>query len=238
MRSSVFSFLALSLTANVSTALAQAEESASFSVLSSSLGPQATAQCDGSCTSEPALNLASIVQGIVGRATQVDSGYHIIVQNTPIVEMIYNYMNPEDTGASVLGKVEMQASDASQEEFPSSAILLPASTVTVTVTVTESGDEQSESTSVASSAEKEPLLAATAAANRPDVPPAAKAFEIVAPAASADEDVDFDYKSWSSRIDAAAHKLASNVGGIIVSFLPNISPTGEAAIAEESSLAE
>ncbi|KAJ2555491.1 hypothetical protein EV175_002251 [Coemansia sp. RSA 1933] len=39
---------------------------------------------------------------------------------------------------------------------------------------------------------------------------------------------DFDYASWSSRIDAAAHKLASNVGGMIVEMITQV-PASAAA---------
>ncbi|KAJ2756952.1 hypothetical protein H4S06_003229 [Coemansia sp. BCRC 34490] len=70
--------------------------------------------------------------------------YHIVVQNTPIIEMIYNYMGPapeeseEATGSdSPLASIE-ESDDVSAEEYVSSMLLVSPRTVTVTVTVAAS----------------------------------------------------------------------------------------------------
>ncbi|KAJ2512389.1 hypothetical protein H4217_006916 [Coemansia sp. RSA 1939] len=124
--------------------------------------------------------LASIVNRIIGLATSSERGeyadetndddddndelvaaaaaagpYHIVVQNTPIIEMIYNYMGPapeeseEATESdSPLASIE-ESDDVSAEEYVSSMLLVPPRIVTVTVTVAASAAAPEEEGNIA-----------------------------------------------------------------------------------------
>ncbi|KAJ2856479.1 hypothetical protein GGI22_003805, partial [Coemansia erecta] len=204
--------------------------------------------------------------------------YNIIVQNTPIIEMIYNYMSPADaiepfTEAAVAMTAEASenADDISANAYPSSMLLVPPRTVTVTVTVAatttpeddaassadisgelDSADEEGVSFDLGSPAElesssetadiessdfssftgleNESLVegdSSSGSSSSRSVGDTATGFRNIEKAGIASQPEEervseFDYASWSSRIDAAAHKLAGNVGGMIAGMITHV----------------
>ncbi|KAJ2657938.1 hypothetical protein IWW48_004268 [Coemansia sp. RSA 1200] len=151
--------------------VATAAETAASLTADSALPPLIESRKD---TENLGAGLASIVNRIIGLATSSERGeyvneanddddddavvaaaaaagpYHIVVQNTPIIEMIYNYMGPASEESeeatesdSPLSSIE-ESDDVSAEEYVSSMLLVPPRTVTVTVTVAASAAEAAE----------------------------------------------------------------------------------------------
>ncbi|KAJ1892859.1 hypothetical protein LPJ81_005474, partial [Coemansia sp. IMI 209127] len=210
-----------------------------------------------------------------------DPRYNIIVQNTPIIEMIYNYMSPADVvessaeaAVAATAEVSENADDISANAYPSSMLLVPPRTVTVTVTVAaattpeeavassadvsgalDSAGGEGTSFDLGSSAERESLSeiadiessdfdSFVESEDESPVEEDSSSSESVGDTATAgfrniekagivaepeEERVsEFDYASWSSRIDAAAHKLAGNVGGMIAGMITQLPVAADA----------
>ncbi|KAJ1662371.1 hypothetical protein IW140_005933 [Coemansia sp. RSA 1813] len=242
-------------------------------------------------------SLAAIIDRIVGQSSfsnedadedTADPRYNIIVQNTPIIEMIYNYMSPaaddDDSAPEAAATAASEDNDdVSAEGYASSMLLVPTRTVTVTVTVAaasydgilDASDSIAEETALDPTSSAEPAaigfsaeLADIGSSIEPaDIGSSIEPADIGSSAELADigsfaepeeslasiEDTDhrnfqkagviapqlkssneFDYASWSSRVDAAAHKLASNVGGIVAGVLTQFPPAAIPTVATEN----
>ncbi|KAI8319738.1 hypothetical protein GQ54DRAFT_319687 [Martensiomyces pterosporus] len=164
----------------------------------------ASLQCQGNCQGDDQASQDAV--GGLGRVIREQFNTGISAENsdapatntlsadqsTPVIEMIYNYILPQDQGASAASSAPTLASwldaaaDAATGSFASA-----------------------ESTSLT---QRNTIWQASQTLSTVDVAYSQKSSEIGAAVG------EFDVSSWGNRIDSAAHKLASNIGGIIINF--------------------
>ncbi|KAJ2611757.1 hypothetical protein H4S08_003007 [Coemansia sp. RSA 1365] len=125
-------------------------------------------------------------------AADIAESNHIVVDSTPLFELLYNYINDDSVSSQTEESLYSQSiSDIDTEEWMMASDEAPSENLESTAYVKD-------------------FLAPT--------PFIAKT--------SADASVieyGFDFNSWEDRVDRAAHRLVSNVEGLIVQFLPTIS---------------
>ncbi|KAJ2080647.1 hypothetical protein H4R24_002928 [Coemansia sp. RSA 988] len=213
-----------------------------------------SAQCQGDCQEDEETNPASQNNGSHSRgilselirnflqpkenypagsneaiASDISDLNHIVVDSTPVFEMLYNYIN------SASKQIEVPV-------YPQSTAIVDAETAPE---IESSGilnrliDEfmdadrpDSIATSIAENwimaAEKSPASLAASYAEDFFAP---TSFVAQSEADSPSAENVFDFNSWKNRVDSAAHRLVTNVEGIIVHFLPTASPQTPSATA-------
>lgn len=114
-----------------------------------------------------------------------DIGNHLAVDNMPVFELLYNYINPESS-VPLAEKVKEEPAVNRLETFLESA---ETTNAPVSSSVVDQQPQEAEES--------------------------------------------FDFNSWGQRVDNAAHKLVSNVGAVIVQFLPTTTAPLSSAMEEE-----
>ncbi|PIA13648.1 hypothetical protein COEREDRAFT_89401 [Coemansia reversa NRRL 1564] len=121
----------------------------------------------------------------------VDSN-HIIVDSTPLFELLYSYINDGTASSQTEKSVYSQSISAIDAESWMMA------------------SEKAASENLEATTYLKDFLAPT-----PSIAQSSADASIT--------EYNFDFNSWGDRVDRAAHRLVSNVEGLIVHFLPTIS---------------
>ncbi|KAJ2804629.1 hypothetical protein H4R20_002429 [Coemansia guatemalensis] len=159
---------------------------------------------------------------------------HIVVDSTPVFELLYNYINAASASRQAEAPAYLQSTAAIETE----AAPETASTGAINRLVAafmDAGQPDSVATSTAENwmmaAEETPSASLAAAYAEDSIAPTAFAAQTEADVPNAE--YGFDFNSWGSRVDSAAHRLVTNVEGIIVHFLPTVSPQTSLATAAD-----
>ncbi|KAJ2160819.1 hypothetical protein GGF46_001949 [Coemansia sp. RSA 552] len=179
----------------------------------------ASVQCAGECQGDQeaqSTGLSALIRDVLGNDVSSSVDNHINLAGTPVAEMLYNYLNPanaepaSDYDAPADSPADTRAGGPINHIV--SAFLKPASSPSDQPSANEAAE----------------AIARDENDRESDAPDDAEAND------------EFDVNSWVDRVDSAAHRLVTNVEGIIVQFLPTSAEAVESVeeLAAATNLAE